>query len=93
MSQLFTVLLGCALNMMLSTILALELMTLLLGLGAPGPLKMTPCPLNVQISLILASLWISASLEIFGEIFFSPYHLDFVIFLQIIIKIANLDEI
>ena len=31
---------------------------------------MTPCPLNVQISLILASLWISASLEIFGQIVF-----------------------
>ena len=43
---------------------------------------------------LMIILWFFASRETFGEIvFFSPYHLDFVIFLQIIIKIANLDEI
>ena len=47
----------CALNMMLlyiSAIISLEFMALSLGLRAP---RMTPCPLNVRISLIVASIF------------------------------------
>ena len=50
----------CASNMMLLCvfdIIALELMAISLGLGAPKALEMTPCPLNVQISLIVASIF------------------------------------
>ena len=39
-----------------SDMISLELMALSLGLGAPGAPKMTPCPLNVRISLIVASI-------------------------------------
>ena len=52
--------LGCALDMMLlwvSAILSLELMALSLGLGSTGAPKMTQCTLNVQISLIIASIF------------------------------------
>ena len=52
--------LGCAFNKMLlcvSAILALEFMTLSLGLGAPRPPKMAPCLPNVQISLIVTSIF------------------------------------
>ena len=38
-------------------IITLELMAISLGLGASGAPKMTPCPLNVQISLIVASIF------------------------------------
>ena len=38
-------------------IIALELMAISLGLGASGAPEMTPCPLNVQISLIVASIF------------------------------------
>ena len=56
------VLLGCALYMMLlwvSAIIYLEFMALSLGLGAPGAPKTTICPLNTQISLIVASIFLS----------------------------------
>ena len=52
--------LGCALDMMLlwvSAILSLELMALSLGLGSRGAPKMTQCTLNVEISLIVASIF------------------------------------
>ena len=58
--MLFMVQFRCALNMMLLfvfAIIALELMAISLDLGAPGARKMTPCPLNVQISLIVASIF------------------------------------
>ena len=51
------VVLGCVLDMVLlwvSAIIYIELMALSLGLGAP---KITPCPLNVQRSLISASIF------------------------------------
>ena len=52
------VVLGCALDMVLrwvSAIINLKLMALSLGLGVP---EMTPCPVNVGISLIVANgLW------------------------------------
>ena len=54
------VVLGCALDMVLlwvSVIEYLEDMVLSLGLGAPGDFKMTPCPLNARISLIVASIF------------------------------------
>ena len=60
--MIFMVQFRCALNMMLlyvSAITALDLMTLSLGLGAPGAPKMTPCPLNGQISLIIVPSFIS----------------------------------
>ena len=50
----------CAPNIMLLcvfAIIALELMAISLGLGASGAPEMTPCPLNVQISLIVASIF------------------------------------
>ena len=59
LSMLFRDQFCCALNMMLlcvSAIIALELMALSLGLGALAP-KITPCHLNVLISLIVASLF------------------------------------
>ena len=54
------VLLGCALDMMPLRVYAttyLELMAPSLDLGAPGAPKTTICPLNMQISLILASIF------------------------------------
>ena len=50
------VVLGCALDMLLLwiSIIYLELMALSLGLGAPGAPKTAICPLNMQISLIVA---------------------------------------
>ena len=51
---------GCAFDMMLmwvSAIITLELMTLSIGLGGPVAPKTTPCPLNVQISLIVDSIF------------------------------------
>ena len=64
------VLLGCALDMMLlwvSAIISLKPIALSLGLGAPRAPKMTPCPLNVRISLIVASiLQISAVYVLIG---------------------------
>ena len=59
LSMLFRDQFCCALNMMLlcvSAIIALELMALLLSLGALAP-KITPCHLNVLTSLIVASLF------------------------------------
>ena len=45
-----------------SAIIFLELLALSVGLRAPGTPKMSPCPLNVGISLIVATiLQISAS--------------------------------
>ena len=58
--MLFMIQFCCALNMMLlcvSAIIALELMVLTLGLGASGAPKMTTYPLNVQMSLIVASIF------------------------------------
>ena len=59
------VILGSALDMMLlwvSAIIFLELLALSVGLGALGTPKMSPCSLNVGISLIVARiLHISAS--------------------------------
>ena len=58
--MLFMVQFRCALNMMLLcvfAIIALELMAISLGLGASGAPEMTPCPLNVQISPIVASIF------------------------------------
>ena len=60
LSMLFMVQFRCALNMMLLfvfAIIALELMAISLGLGASGAPEMTPCPLNVQISLIVALIF------------------------------------
>ena len=56
------VLLGCALDMMPLRVYAttyLELMAPSLDLGAPGAPKTTICPLNMQISLIVASIFLS----------------------------------
>ena len=56
------VVLGCALDMVflwVSANIYLELMALSLGLGAPGAPKMTKCPLNMQISLIVATMFLS----------------------------------
>ena len=56
------VLLGCALDMMALRVYAttyLELMAPSLDLGAPGAPKTTICPLNMQISLIVASIFLS----------------------------------
>ena len=53
---------GCALDMMLlwvSTIIHLELIAVSLSLGAPGAPKTTICPLNMQISFIVASIFLS----------------------------------
>ena len=61
------VVLGCALDMMLlrvSAIIYLELMTLSLDLGAPGAPKTTIYPLNMQISLIVASIFLSVLLMV-----------------------------
>ena len=62
--------LGCALDTILlcvSAIISLELMAQLLGLGANGALKTIPCPLHVQIFLIVASIfYISAFYVLFG---------------------------
>ena len=61
--------LGCALDMMLlwtSAILSLEPMVLSQGLGSTGAPKMTRCTLNVQISLIVASIF--HILAIYGPI-------------------------
>ena len=60
LSMLFMVQFCCALNMTLLCVfatIALELMAISLGLGASGAPEMTPCPLNVQISLIVASIF------------------------------------
>ena len=54
------VLLGCALDLMLLwvfAIISLELIALSLGWGFKGAPKMTQCTLNVQISLIVASIF------------------------------------
>ena len=54
------VLLGCALDMMPLRVYAttyLELMAPSLDLGAPGAPKTTICPLNMQISLIVAPIY------------------------------------
>ena len=63
--------LGCALDTILlcvSAIISLELMARLLGLGANGAHKTIPCPLHVQIFLIVASIfYISA---VYGPIGF-----------------------
>ena len=56
------VLLGCALDMMPLRVYAttyLELMAPSLDLGAPRASKTTICPLNMQISLIVASIFLS----------------------------------
>ena len=53
------VLLGLALDMLLFWVVAiitLDLMTLSIGLGASVAPKRTPCPLNVQITLIVVSI-------------------------------------
>ena len=55
MFQLFMILLGFALDMMLllmSAIIFLELVDLLLGLGTPGAPKITLCPPKLCIDLI-----------------------------------------
>ena len=60
-SQLFMVELGCALDMVLlwvSAIIYLELIVLSLGFGVPGAPKITKCPLNMQISLNVASIFL-----------------------------------
>ena len=52
--------LGCALDtirLCVSAIISLELMARLLGLGANGAHKTIPCPLHVQIFLIVASIF------------------------------------
>ena len=65
--------LGSALDMMLlwvSAILSLKLMALSLGLGSTGAPKMTQCTLNMQISLIVASIFdISAVYSLVGFCF------------------------
>jgi hypothetical protein len=51
---------SCALDMMLllvSAIKYLKFMALSLGLGVLGTPKMSLCPLNVRISLIVASIF------------------------------------
>ena len=59
-SMLFMVQFRCALNMTLLCVfatIALELMAISLGLQASGAPEMTSCPLNVQISPIVASIF------------------------------------
>ena len=42
-----------------SAVKYLELINLTLGFGAPEDLRMSICPLNMQISLIVASIFLS----------------------------------
>ena len=54
------VLCSCAMEMIplwVSAIISLGLMTLSLGLGAPGALKITICPPNVRLTSILTLIF------------------------------------